>query len=48
MTNRPGGRLKVILREGGKNAMKRVDRIQYLKSLRSKTKKATARAKVKV
>jgi hypothetical protein len=48
MTNIKGRRLKVQEREQGQNAHKRVDRIRFLKGLRSKTKKATAKAMMKV
>lgn len=48
MTNIKGRRRKIIEREKSKNAVKRVDRIKFLVSLRSKTKKKTFRATMKV
>jgi len=48
MANIKGRRLKVQEREQGKNAHKRVNRIRYLKGLRSKTKKSTIKAMMKV
>jgi hypothetical protein len=48
MTNIKGRRRKVILRESGKNAVKRVDRITFLKSQRIDKKSKTFKATLKV
>lgn len=48
MTNIKGRRRKVIERESGKNAVKRVDRIAFLKAQRTDKKNKTFKATMKV